>query len=415
MNPIPNTGDGDPETLAMEAMSLIEEADQLEGSNPSEAAYNYQLAADKLARSRLVPQEKIDQIYTHVTYLNQLAQYQKEQAAQAQAQGPSPEALQEAGFEALDKAKEAEKQGQLQYALELHFYAINVLAQGGWNEMQLKGLQDEVRRLQLKMRTPSPAATRAGAGGGANAAPPPPGQTYTPTFASIPGGQAPPARVPAGGGMPGGRAGGTDGGPGAGTEQYMPTFATLPGARKPPAPTSPGSPSGSPGPDRGGTGGGAYVPTFTQLPSSQAPDVVAAPSSRIKLGDSAGDDDGPASLDDIMSMFKDLKVGGKTASSGGVERGNIQSEAPPRATPAAASTTARKTPPSSTPPASPEKTPAAAVEAQPGIGSKTKPVAPEPAPKEVEDGPESSTRVKDPNLKNLENLLDSILGGKGKQ
>lgn len=367
------------ENLAMEAMSLIEEAEQIEESNPAKAAFTYQQAADKLARSRLVPQEKIDSIYTHVTHLNQVAQYRKQQAQQAQPEGPSPEALQNAGFEALDKAKDAEKNGQIGYALELYYYAINVLAQGGWDEGQLKGLKDEVQRLQLKARAPPPAPVA-----GVPAMPTPRDEPYTPTFMTVPGGQAPPKAPP----MPGAPGGRPEG-------HYTPTFATLPGANAPPpAPNMGASTRQEPE--------APYVPTFTSLPANQSPDSAQAPSSRIVLSTS----DEPASLDDIMSMLK------------GIQDGPKPSEEPPERKPAEMKTLAPSTPnPSETiiKPEAKSSEPKPQAQTEEKIAPKipaAKPTESLPTPEKPPSPAHSSKQdnsIEDTNLKRLDSLLDNIL------
>lgn len=271
--------------FAMEAMDLMEKAEAKENNGEwAKAAYLYQEAAEKLAKSQMIPQEKIQEVYDKVTYLNHVAQQAKEGGAGPATQGPqgpSPEAVQDQAFQLLDQAKDAEQAGNYGGAIEFYLQAVQGLIQAGWSDTQIEGIQAEVQRVQQKMaalaQAQQPAAPTP-AGGvqdassepafwqGAPAAPVPAEQEMG---QNAPAPAAASAATPAPAPTPGG---------GLGQEEpYKPTFASVEQA-VPPPPAPPGTDPQPPatGEARGSTGGSDFwtpPPKPGQAQGSPSPDI----------------------------------------------------------------------------------------------------------------------------------------------
>ncbi|MHA1733952.1 MAG: hypothetical protein ACTSU5_18585, partial [Promethearchaeota archaeon] len=150
------------QALALEAMDLLETAEKLEGQEEwGKACFAYQDAAEKLARSRLVEREKIDQIYDRITEIQKFLST-KGAAGGAGGVGDesqvTPEELSDQAFSFLDSAKEAEKRGEYQQAIDDFMQAATLMTQAGWEASQVQGIQTEVERVQKKLAVQAAAA-----------------------------------------------------------------------------------------------------------------------------------------------------------------------------------------------------------------------------------------------------------------
>ncbi|UCD00396.1 MAG: hypothetical protein JSV23_05750 [Promethearchaeota archaeon] len=134
-----------PEFLAQEALKFLELAQKFEEEkNVENAISHYQKAADFLKQSGFL-MHRIQEIYDRISELKEFTQKEAlYQRAQTKAQ---IEQLQDQAFTLLEEAKKLEFDGFFEDAIQQNLSAINLLAQAGWSEAQLKNIRSKINKL----------------------------------------------------------------------------------------------------------------------------------------------------------------------------------------------------------------------------------------------------------------------------
>jgi hypothetical protein len=133
-----------PEFLAQEALKFLELAQKFEEEKSVENAIShYQKAADFLKQSGFLI-HRIQEIYDRISELKEFTQKEAlYQRAQAKTQ---IEQLQDQAFTLLEGAKKLEFDGFFEDAIQQNLSAINLLAQAGWSEAQLKNIKSKINK-----------------------------------------------------------------------------------------------------------------------------------------------------------------------------------------------------------------------------------------------------------------------------
>ncbi|MFX0140102.1 MAG: hypothetical protein ACFFDN_41050, partial [Candidatus Hodarchaeota archaeon] len=134
-----------PEFLAQEALKFLELAQKFEEEkNVENAISHYQKAADFLKQSGFL-MHRIQEIYDRISELKEFTQ--KEALYQRAQEKAQIEQMQNQAFTLLEEAKKLEFNGFFEDAIQQNLSAINLLAQAGWSEAQLKNIRSKINKL----------------------------------------------------------------------------------------------------------------------------------------------------------------------------------------------------------------------------------------------------------------------------